>query len=121
MNEDLALFTFIGTFILIWPLTKLGIINKSVLRFFAAILLFCSVYNFYAGLYQLTGWNPFSDISTNDLSQVAGRGMGRGGIFLLMVKFYPYISIGMGIIFSFVSLLILFNPKGFIKDFAKKK
>ena len=86
--------SFIGSFVIIWPMTYFQDKEKfEFLKICVTILIIFSAYNLIAGIYLLSGWE-------DPLSQASGQQQGRaaarrgGGIILLAIKFWPYVLIG---------------------------
>ena len=49
------------------------------------------------GLYLLSGWvDPFASADPSQLGRAAAKSGGKGGIVILIIKFWPYILIGWG-------------------------
>lgn len=100
---------FISMFVAIRPysfLEKRGWIE--LVKITISIGLIASVYCLVAGLYLLMGWqDPLAPLSSEEISRAAVTHGGKGGIFLLAIRFWPYVLIGSGGYFSFVYLVIL--------------
>jgi len=56
-----------------------------------------SLYCVAAGLHLLSGWeDPISGADPEAVGNAASRGRGRGGIIILLIRFWPYALIVLG-------------------------
>ena len=72
------------------------------------ITLLCGLYCVSAGIYLLSGWvDPFAAVDGQELGKVAARGGGRSGIFILAIRFWPWVLIGLGGFFAWATAGVL--------------
>lgn len=59
------------------------------------LLLLASVFNLISGLQMAFDWNPFIDIDAELIQKGASSHGGKGGIAVMIIRFWPYVLIGM--------------------------
>tara|TARA_B100001057_G_scaffold426813_1_gene451192 strand:- start:977 stop:1330 length:354 start_codon:yes stop_codon:yes gene_type:complete len=54
-----------------------------------------SLYNLIAGIYLLSGWeDPLVNATNEQIGQVSAKARGKGGLVIVIVKYWPYALIG---------------------------
>ena len=67
----------------------------KIFQFVVIASILASLYNLIAGIYLLTGWeDPLAEASGKELGEASAKGRGRGGIVILIIKYWPYVLIG---------------------------
>ena len=62
--------------------------------------LLAGIYCVAAGIFLAAEWqDPFANVSSQTLSRASVSGRGRGGLFILAIKYWPYILICYGGLF----------------------
>lgn len=83
----------------------IGIMNflagreKSIKLFQLAVIIsiLASLYNLLAGIYLLSGWeDPLASASSEEIGKASARSGGKGGIVILLIKYWPYALIAWG-------------------------
>ena len=85
--------------------------SDKITRFILSLELITYLYLLFAGIYLLFGWvDPFSGVDLSENSRAVAQGRGRGGLVILIIKFWPYVLI-------FLSLYQLFylNKNGWLR------
>ena len=109
MYETKIIFFFIIlSFLLVYPLTQLHETDRSkntnrslpknklillIIRITSVLSFICALYILFAGIYLISGWDPFTGLSSTDLSIQSFRMKGKGWIVILVIKFLPYLMI----------------------------
>lgn len=96
--EHLIAAAFVGMFVVIFVMqfaeTRRWLTISKVLP---VVGLAASVYCVAAGLSLIAGWqDPLTNASTEQIVHVAATARGKGGLLLIMVRFWPYALIGLG-------------------------
>ena len=106
------------SFLLVYPLTQLHETsrfknpnkklpqNKLVLliiRITSVLSFICAIYILLAAIFFISGWDPFTGLSSTDLSIQSFRMKGKGWIVILVIKFLPYLMIIWSLINLFTS------------------
>jgi hypothetical protein len=67
----------------------------KIFQFVVIVSILASLYNLIAGIYLLTGWeDPLAEASGKELGEASAKSRGRGGIIILIIKYWPYVLIG---------------------------
>lgn len=119
MYETKIIFFFIFfSFLLVYPLTQLHEVDRSkntnrslpknklillIIRITSVLSFICALYILFAGIFLISGWDPFTGLSSTDLSIKSLQMKGRGWIVILFIKFLPYLMIIWSLINLFTS------------------
>tara|TARA_E500000178_G_C16871481_1_gene684625 strand:+ start:576 stop:980 length:405 start_codon:yes stop_codon:yes gene_type:complete len=119
MYETKIIFFFIIlSFLLVYPLTQLHETDRSkntnrslpknklillIIRITSVLSFICALYILFAGIYLISGWDPFTGLSSTDLSIKSLQMKGRGLIVIIFIKFLPYLMIIWSLINLFTS------------------
>jgi hypothetical protein len=80
-------------------------------KLLATIGLAASIYCIAAGLSLFVEWqDPLADASAQTIAHASATGRGKGGIIIIMVRFWPYVLIGLGGMFA-VCYAVMALPK----------
>jgi hypothetical protein len=75
---------------------------KGISFFLFGVGLISGLYCIFAGLYLAGTWeDPISNVDPEMIGKMSGRARGRGGIIILVVRFWPYVLIASGGYFVF--------------------
>ena len=121
MYETKIIFFFIIlSFLLIYPLTQLHEVDRSkntnrslpknklilsIIRITSVLSFVTAVYILFAGIFLISGWDPFSGLSSTDLSIKSVQMKGKGLIIVMFIKFLPYLMIIWSLINLFTSCM----------------
>jgi hypothetical protein len=98
----LTMFAAIGAFLLIekrrWLLAERPVLLLGLVA---------SGYCIAAGLFLLSGWqDPLGVASSLEVAHAATSHGGRGGVAILVIRFWPYVLIGLGSYCGYYYILI---------------
>ena len=84
---------------LLEPLEKRGLHNVAF--YICLVMFFASIYCLYAGIHLLVGWeDPFASADPAELGRAAAKTR-RGGLVVLVIRFWPYVLIVAGAYFGY--------------------
>ena len=87
------------SFAIIWAMNFLAYKEKLIRLFQIVVIIsiLTSLYNLLAGIYLLSGWeDPFAKASSEEIVNASARSGGKGGIIILIIKYWPYALIAWG-------------------------
>ena len=88
-----VILSFVLVFLMNFLQSKPRLLKLFQLVVISSILV--SLYNLIAGIHLLIGWeDPLINASGKELGEASARGRGRGGVFIVIIKFWPYVLIG---------------------------
>ncbi len=89
---------FIAMMFIVFPFNffdKRGFVTISKTMLIVGLI--CSIYCIAAGLSMAVGWeDPLSQANPEELASVSSKGGGKAGLYILIMKFWPYFLIGTG-------------------------
>ena len=89
---------FIAMWLIIFPFNffnKRGFVTLSKTMLIVGLI--CSIYCIAAGLSMVVGWeDPLSQANPETLASFSSKGGGKGGLYILIIRFWPYFLIGAG-------------------------
>ena len=90
----------------------------SLVRFAGPPILLVGLYlAFYGASTLYNGWiDPMAAVDPELVWRTAAKGRGRGGIFILIAKFWPYVCVLLGTVNVFFGWVALRNPE-FLAEF----
>ena len=119
-ETKLIIAAIVLSFLLIYPLTQLHSVDRNtnqgkklpkneltllIIRISSVLSFICTIYILLAGIFLISGWDPFSNISSTDLAMKSVHMRGKGWIVILFIKFIPYLMIGWALINLFLTTM----------------
>lgn len=69
-----------------------------------------SLYCLFAGIFLIQGWqDPFASVTTDRLAHASAQARGRGGIILMIIRYWPYVlsAIGGYMTYNYLDLMTI--------------
>jgi hypothetical protein len=86
--------------------------HGSIVRAMLTISLISGTYCLAAGVHLLGGWqDPFAAATSQELAGASASSGRRGGLIILMIRFWPYVLIGLGGYAMYNTALGLWNRR----------
>jgi hypothetical protein len=105
-SAQLITFFFIAMFV--GPIVSQFLVKRgatTLAKTSMALVCVASVYCLLAGLFLAAGWeDPFANASAAEVGHAAATHRGRGGIFILAIRLWPYVLIGLGGYMTYLSI-----------------
>jgi hypothetical protein len=102
---------FCFIFMMVAGLLHSFFLNKGFMKIARVTLFFgflTSIYSLVAGIFLLSGWqDPLAGADPFEIAKASIRGNRKGGIIILLIKYFPYVLVVAGCIFTYINFLPL--------------
>ena len=119
-ETKLIVAVIILSFLLVYPLTQLHSVDRNknpdkklpknkltllIIKISSVLSFICAIYILLAGIFLMSGWDPFANILSTDLAMKSFHMRGKGWIVILFIKLMPYFMIGWALINLFMTIM----------------